>query len=61
LRGYPSIVFFEDNGNLIKAVPGYKTPQQLEIYLKMIANDDYKELTTVEAWEAYQKSFKGTF
>jgi len=61
LTGYPSIVFFEDNGTLIQAVPGYKSPQELEIYLKMIANDDYKELTTVEAWQAYQKSFKGTF
>ncbi len=61
LRGYPSIVFFEENGTLIQAVPGYKTPQQLEIYLKMIANDDYKELKTVESWQAYQKNFKGTF
>jgi len=61
LRGYPSIVFFEEGGALIQAVPGYKSPQELEIYLKMIANDDYKDLTTVEAWEAYQKTFKGTF
>jgi thioredoxin-related protein len=61
LRGYPSIVFFEENGTLIQAVPGYKTPQQLEIYLKMIANDDYKDLNTVESWQEYQNNFKGTF
>lgn len=61
LRGYPSIVFFKDDGELIQAIPGYKTPQQLEIYLKMIANDDYADITTMEAWEAYQKNFKGTF
>jgi len=61
LQGYPSIVFFEEDGTLIQAVPGYKTPQQIEIYLKMIANDDYKELTTVEAWQDYQSKFKGTF
>lgn len=61
IPGYPSLVFFEENGKLIQAVPGYKTPQELEIYLKMIANDDYKDLTTVEAWEAYQKKFKGKF
>lgn len=61
VQGYPSIVFFEEDGTLIQAVPGYKSPQQIEIYLKMIANDDYKELTTVEAWQAYQSSFKGTF
>lgn len=61
LSGYPSLVFFEENGDLIQALPGFKSPQELEIYLKMIANDDYKELTTMEAWEAYQKKFKGTF
>ena len=45
IPGYPSLVFFEENGKLIQAVPGYKTPQELEIYLKMIANDDYKTLS----------------
>jgi len=27
----------------------------------MIANDDYKKLTTAEAWQDYQENFKGTF
>ena len=61
LRGYPSLVFFQDDGSLIQAIPGYKTPEQLEIYLKMIANNDYKDLTTPEAWQEYQENFKGTF
>ncbi len=61
LQGYPSIVFFEEDGKLIQPVVGYKTPKQLEIYLKMIANDDYKKLTTAEAWEEYQKKFNYTF
>lgn len=61
LRGYPSLVFFEENGKLIQAIPGYKTAQQLEIYLKMIASDDYKDVSTVEAWQTYQENFKGSF
>ncbi len=61
LQGYPSLVFFEEDGTLIQPVVGYKTPKQLEIYLKMIANDDYKKLTTAEAWEDYQKKFNYTF
>ncbi|MDT0556263.1 thioredoxin family protein [Patiriisocius hiemis] len=61
LSGYPSLVFFEEDGKLIQAIPGYKTPKQLEIYLKMIANDDYKKLTTAEAWQKYQDNFKSTF
>ena len=61
LRGYPSIVFFDEKGNYIQPVVGYKTPKQLEIFLKMIANDDYKDLTTQEKWQAYQDNFKYTF
>ena len=61
LRGYPSMVFFESDGSLIQAVPGYKTPKELEIYLKMIGTDDYLKLVSPEAWAAYQESFKSTF
>jgi len=61
LSGYPSLVFFKNDGKLIQAIPGYKTAQELEIYLKMIANDDYAKITTIAAWEEYQKNFKGTF
>jgi len=61
LTGYPSLVFFGEDGSLIQALPGYRKPADIEIFLKMIANDDYKKLTTTEAWEEYQKNFKGTF
>ncbi len=61
LSGYPSLAFFETDGTLIQAIPGYKTPPQLELYLKMIATNDYKTITTAEAWAAYQKKFKPTF
>jgi thioredoxin-related protein len=61
ITGFPSIVFFKKNGDIIQAITGYKTPQQIEIYLKMVANDDYAEITTMKAWEDYQKNFKGTF
>lgn len=61
IQGYPSIVFFDESGNLITPVTGYKTPKQLEIYLKMVANNDYKKLTTADAWKSYEKSFTHTF
>ena len=61
ISGYPTIVFFTEEGGLIQPVVGYKTPAQLEIYLKMIANDDYKNLTTGKAWQEYQDNFEGTF
>ena len=61
ISGYPTIVFFKENGDLIQPIVGYKTPKQIEIFLKMIANDDYLKLTTGEAWQEYQKNFKGEF
>lgn len=61
LRGYPSLVFFGSDGVLIQAIPGYKTPSQLEIYLKMIGSDDYLKVVTAEEWADYQENFKGTF
>jgi len=61
VTGYPTIIFFNEKGELIQPVVGYKTPEQLEIFLKMIANDDYLKLTTGEAWQDYQNNFKGTF
>ena len=61
INSYPSIVFFDEKGAMIAPVPGYRTPQQLELYLKMIQNDDYKGLTSTEAWESYEKAFVPTF
>jgi len=61
INAYPSVVFFDEEGNLIQPLPGYKTPQQLEIFLKLIESDDYLEITTAEAWEEYQSNFKSTF
>lgn len=57
ISAYPTLVFFDEEGKLIAPVVGYKTPQQLEIYLKMMVSDDYKKLTTQEAWQAYQNQF----
>lgn len=61
VTAYPTVVFFKENGDLIQAVPGYRTPKELEIFLKMIHSDDYLKITTNEAWAEYQKNFKSTF
>lgn len=61
ITGYPSLVFFDEEGNLLGPIMGYRTPQQLEIFLKLFAEDAYKEINSDEAWEEYEKSFKGEF
>lgn len=61
VRGYPSIVFFDEAAEVITSVMGYRKPRQIELFLKMFATDDYKELNSNEAVEAYQKNFEPSF
>ena len=61
ITAYPSLVFLNETEGVIQALPGYKSPQDLEIFLKMIATDDFKALTTEKAWETYRNNFKGKF
>jgi|SRR5699024_2805428 len=61
LATYPSLVFFESDGSVIQAIGGFKDAQELELYLRMVATDVYKDITTPAAWEAYKKNFKSSF
>ena len=61
ITGYPSLVFFDEKGNLLNVMPGYRTPGQLEVFLKLFAKDDYKEITSNEEWKKYQEAFQATF
>lgn len=61
ISSYPAIVFFDETGDIISPVKGYKSVNDIEIYLKMIASDDYKTLTTAKAWQDYQNDFEPEF
>ncbi len=58
---YPTILFLDEESNYIGPIPGYKTPRQLEIYLKLFNADHHKNIKTKEAWEAYSANFKYEF
>lgn len=61
IKGYPSLVFFDEEANLLAPVSGYRTPKQLELYLKLFAKEEYKKMTSQEAFANYEKNFEGTF
>jgi len=61
VNAYPTMVFIDEQGGFIFPLRGYKTPQQLELYLKMFKNDDHKDMKTQEAFNEYYKSFKPEF
>ncbi len=61
ISAYPTILFLDEEATYLTPVKGYKTPQQLEVYLKLFATNAYKGLKTNEQWNVYQQSFKSTF
>ena len=61
VRAYPTVLFIGEDGTLINRVKGYKTPQQLELYLKFFGTDLWKEMNTQESFNAYFESFEPQF
>ena len=61
VRAYPTIVFLDDNAELIAPIPGYQTVQKIEIYLQLFKDQTYKDINSQEAFNTYYKSFKPTF
>lgn len=61
IKAYPTIIFLDEENNLIAPIPGYKTPQQLELYLKLFNTDAYKEIKEKGDWENYQNNFSYEF
>ncbi|AXT20977.1 DUF255 domain-containing protein [Flavobacteriaceae bacterium AU392] len=61
IRAYPTIVFMDEQGNLLAPIVGFKQPQELELYLKLFKTDAYKTLTSQEAFDKYYASFKAEF
>ncbi len=61
VKAYPTIIFLDEDANLIAPISGYKTPRELELYLKLFGNDDYKKITKQGDWQTYQDNFKYEF
>ena len=61
VRAYPTLVYLDEELNIIAPISGYKTPQQLELYLTFFHSNVYKSITTKEEWTVYQSEFQPTF
>ena len=61
VKGYPTMVFFSENGDPIMPVVGYQKPRQLELFLKMIKQGDYQVFSKPEDFENYRKRFRPQF
>ncbi len=61
VNAYPTIVFFDEQGETISPIRGYQTPQQLELYLKMFKVDKHKDMKTQEDFNTYYSAFVPAF
>lgn len=57
VNAYPTIVFLDEKAGFIAPIPGYKSPNELEFYLKLFKNDDYKKINSKEEFETYNEKF----
>lgn len=61
VSAYPTVVFFDENAEVIAPIRGYQQPKQLELYLKMFKQDDHKNIKTQEEFNTYYQAFKSEF
>lgn len=61
ISAYPTIVFFDETGEVIAPIRGYQTPPQIELYLKLFKDNLHKEMDTQEKFGEYAKGFKSGF
>jgi TonB family protein len=61
VSAYPTLIFFDENLNPIAPITGYQSVENFEIFAKVFATNDYRNITSADAWTAYQKSFVRTW
>lgn len=61
VNAYPTVLFIDETGNLINRVKGYRTPPQIELFLKFFGSDLWKTIKTQEAYQEYVDNFKPEF
>lgn len=53
-QGYPTVVFLDENLNLIQAVPGYITARDFEVIAHYFGDGAYKR----QSWAAFKEQYK---
>ena len=61
VRSYPTMLFLDEKADLLSPVIGYKTPQQLEVYLKLFKQNDHVDMKTQDDFSTYYTAFKPEF
>lgn len=60
VNSVPAIVFLDEQSAPITSISGYVSAKELDPYLKIISNNDYKKFKSRGEWETAQTKFKTT-
>ena len=60
VNAYPTLVYFDEDANVIAPISGYKQPAQMELYLKFF-NEAWRSGFDQAAWESYRDNFEYTW
>jgi thioredoxin-related protein len=61
IQAFPTVVFVDEDLKMLVPLRGVKKPQELELYLKMFAKDEHKNIKSQDAFTKYYKAFKPEF
>ena len=61
VSSYPTVIYMDENLDIIAPIKGYLTPNKIELYLKLFAEDKYLDIESQEDFSEYQSKFKSTF
>ena len=61
VQAYPTVVFIDEDLKMLVPLRGVQRPQQFELYLKMFAKDEHKNIKSQDAFNKYYKAFKPEF
>ena len=61
VSAYPTIIFMDKSSKLITFIRGYKTPQEIELWLKLFKDEGYNLIKTQEEFNKHYESFVPEF
>ncbi len=57
VSAFPTIIFLDKSSDLIHRLRGYQTPKQLEVYLKLFTDENYKNYQSQEDFNKFFQNF----
>jgi thioredoxin-related protein len=61
VNAYPTLFFMDKAAQPVGPLSGYRTPAQIEIYLKYFAEEKYNTIRTQEEFQEHEKNFVVTW